>query len=66
MNIEFFWNSGIVGRTHFMDIEGKKISLGRITSSEEEAKEKAIFILKEHYGIDFDTNKIVFKWGGRL
>ncbi len=45
---------------------GKNIRLGGIVSNENEAKLKAVEILKQDYGIDYNVDEIKFEWGGRL
>ena len=49
-----------------MIIDGKEIFLAGIVSTEKEAADEAIIVLKEQYGIDYDPTNIVWKWGGRL
>jgi hypothetical protein len=64
--INFYWNGSIVGTNHSMSLNNKKISLGGITSTEQEAKLEAIEILKQSYNIDYKIEDIKFVWGGRL
>jgi len=64
--IEFYWNGSFVGHNYYMVVDGYEISLGAISTSEKEAKEEAIYILKENYGIDYNINDIEWKWGGCL
>lgn len=66
MNIEFFWNGSFAGTNHSMMIDGKEVFLGNCVSTEKEAKEDALLILREKYGIEINPDEIVFKWGGRL
>jgi hypothetical protein len=65
--IDFYYNGSFVGTNHSMTIDGgEEIPLGGIVSNEKEAKEAAIRILKENYNIEYTSDDINFKWGGRL
>ena len=66
MEIKFYWNGSFAGTNHNMTINGKSIRLGGIVSNENEAKLKAVEILKQDYGIDYNVDEIKFEWGGRL
>ena len=57
-----------MGHTHHMEIDGVDIDLGlnRFSNSRSEAVEKIIKILKENYNLEYTTDDIKFKWGGRL
>jgi hypothetical protein len=66
MEIKFFWNGSFVGTNHHMKVNGKEISLGGVVSSEEEAIEEAIKILKKDYNIIMEPDNIKFEWGGCL
>ena len=66
MTIEFFWNGSFAGTNHCMVINGKEIFLGRCVSTEKEAADEAIYIIREDYEIEFNIEDIVWKWGGRL
>ncbi len=66
MEIKFYWNGSFVGTNHSMSINGKEVRLGGVVSNENEAKLKAVEILKQDYGIDYNINDIKFEFGGRL
>jgi len=66
MEIKFYWNGSFAGTNHSMTINGKNIRLGGIVSNENEAKLKAVDILKQDYEIDYNVDDIKFEWGGRL
>ena len=66
MEINFFWNGGVVGDRYLMEVNGKKHNLGRHCCSCDAAAIEAARILKETYNIDYGTNDMQFKWGGCL
>ena len=66
MEIKFYWNGSFAGTNHSMAINGKNIRLGGIVSNENEAKLKAVEILKQDYNTDYNIEHIKFEWGGRL
>jgi hypothetical protein len=66
MEIKFYWNGSFAGTNHSMTISGKEVRLGGVVSNENEAKLKAVEILKQDYGIDYNVDDIKFEWGGRL
>ena len=66
MEIRFFWNGNFVGTSHEMVVDGKKYHLLGAVTSESEAEEDALRILKENYGIEYDKTQIKWVWGGRL
>jgi len=66
MEIKFYWNGSFAGTNHNMVVNGKEIRLGGIVSSEDEAKNEAINILKWEYDIDYKIEDILFQWGGSL
>jgi hypothetical protein len=66
MEIKFYWNGSFAGTNHSMTINGENIRLGGIVSNENEAKLKAVEILKQDYNTDYNIEDIKFEWGGRL
>jgi len=54
---------GFVGSSYSMEIDGKTFSFGFV--NEKEAKELAIKKLDE-LNINFDKNKIDFRWDGSI
>ena len=66
MEIKFYWNGSFAGTNHSMTINGTNIRLGGIVSNENEAKLKAVEILKQDYNTDYNIEDIKFEWGGRL
>jgi hypothetical protein len=64
-DIKFFWNGSFAGINYSMVVNDKEIGLGYFCP-EDEAKLKAIEILKDDYNLDYDFNNINFIWGGCL
>jgi hypothetical protein len=66
MEIKFYWNGSFAGTNYSITINEKEIRLGGVDEDENEAKLKAIEILKYDYNIDYNVDEIKFEWGGRL
>lgn len=66
MEIKFYWNGSFAGISYYMTINDNQIGIGCLDLSEDEAKLKAVEILKQDYGIDYNVDEIKFEWGGQL
>ena len=66
MEIKFYWNGSFAGISYYMTVNDNQIGIGSLDLSEDEAKLKAVKILKQDYDIDYDIDGIKFEWGGEL
>jgi hypothetical protein len=65
MEIKFNHGGGWAGESYFMEIQGKVYPLCTNEGDENQAKEIALKILLDEYGIIY-TDEMVFKHNGQL
>lgn len=64
LDIKFTYSSSFVGTSYSMRVNGKYYNFGFDT--EDNVKDKIVYIVKNDYKYDIDKENIVFKWDGTM